>query len=238
MMPLSREQIAQLTARRLRDAAGRLTSRRALVGLDGFVDEIVAVVDTRGGHDSFTPVRTIADLSREVHAAAGQSSNDELVVKRPHKKGTSLFSRRFSRPAARAQRELQPQPIRRPGGPPLVAERATAPHRFAQVVEAIKRGHHSFPVGFRGRPRGRSVNSSPSRPAVRAVHRSSPNGRPRRTDSRRSSSVRAGIGSFTRDSQSRGTSIGHGASGGIAGTSTRPPPRPPPPSPSPDDKKE
>lgn len=78
----TREQVCELAARRLRDAAAaRLGELRALVGLDGFVDEIIAVVDKRTGHDAYLPVRTIADLGRKIGAAAGQSSNYELVVK-------------------------------------------------------------------------------------------------------------------------------------------------------------
>lgn len=80
-MPHTREQICELTARRLRDAVPRLAQTRALVGLDGFVDEIIAVVDKRTGQDAYAPVRTIADLARKMHAAAGQSSNYELVVR-------------------------------------------------------------------------------------------------------------------------------------------------------------
>lgn len=78
---LTREQTCEQTARRLRAATGDLAALRALVGLDGFVDEIIAVVDKRTGHDAFTPVRTIADLSRKIAGAAGQSSNYELVVR-------------------------------------------------------------------------------------------------------------------------------------------------------------
>lgn len=81
-MALTREQICELTSRKLRDAAPALASLRATVGLDGFVDEIIAVVDKRdeqGG--GYSPVRTIADLAAKVQKAAGQSSNYELVVK-------------------------------------------------------------------------------------------------------------------------------------------------------------
>ena len=51
------------------------------MGLDGFVDEIITVVDKRTGHDAYSPIRTIADLAKKMQAAAGQSSNYELVVR-------------------------------------------------------------------------------------------------------------------------------------------------------------
>jgi sugar/nucleoside kinase (ribokinase family) len=81
--PLSREQICELTSRKLRQAAaGNLKSVKALVGLDGFVDEIIAVVDKRhGAGDKYDVVRMIADLGGKITNASGQSSNYELVVK-------------------------------------------------------------------------------------------------------------------------------------------------------------
>ena len=80
-MALSREQICDLTSRKLRSAAPGLPSLKATIGLDGFVDEIIAVVDKRHDGGSYDPVRTIGGLARKITAAAGQSSNYELVVK-------------------------------------------------------------------------------------------------------------------------------------------------------------
>jgi sugar/nucleoside kinase (ribokinase family) len=78
---LSREQICDLTSRKLAAAAPTLADTRALVGLDGFVDEIIAVVDKRRDHGAYDPVRTIDALGRKICNASGQSSNYELVVK-------------------------------------------------------------------------------------------------------------------------------------------------------------
>ena len=80
-MQLSREQVCELTSRKLADAVPTLHERRALVGLDGFVDEIIAVVDKRHANGSYDPVRTIDHLGRKIAGATGQSSNYELVVK-------------------------------------------------------------------------------------------------------------------------------------------------------------
>jgi sugar/nucleoside kinase (ribokinase family) len=80
-MPLTREQVCDLASTKLRAAAGQLPGMKALVGLDGFVDEIIAVVDKRHGHDSYDAVATIAHFGGKIASAAGQSSNYELVVK-------------------------------------------------------------------------------------------------------------------------------------------------------------
>jgi len=78
---LSREQICELTSRKLHAAAPTIGSVKATVGLDGFVDEIIAVVDKRLDGGRYDPVRTIDSLAKKMAAAAGQSSNYELVVR-------------------------------------------------------------------------------------------------------------------------------------------------------------
>src|SRR4051812_38127874 len=81
-MPLTREQIAAQTSRRLASASPELKSVKAVIGLDGFVDEIIAVVDRRHDDAWYEPVKTIAAFSEKIARAAGQSNNFELVVKR------------------------------------------------------------------------------------------------------------------------------------------------------------
>jgi sugar/nucleoside kinase (ribokinase family) len=51
----------------------------AFVGLDGFVDEILHVVDKRESADKFVRLPTIAQLAERLAAAAGRSTNVELV---------------------------------------------------------------------------------------------------------------------------------------------------------------
>ena len=81
-MPISREQTCELTSRKLAAKAASLKSVRATIGLDGFVDEIIAVVDKRHGPgEQYEPVKTIEALGRKICAASGQSSNYELVIK-------------------------------------------------------------------------------------------------------------------------------------------------------------
>jgi sugar/nucleoside kinase (ribokinase family) len=79
---MTREQLCQTTSRRLVQSAAELSNQNALVGFDGFVDEIVAVVDKRHDRQSFQPVRTIEAFSKRIAAAQGQSANCELVVQK------------------------------------------------------------------------------------------------------------------------------------------------------------
>jgi len=67
------------TLQELRAHRGALASRRAIVGLDGFVDTIVTPVALRSGQgEDFTPIATIADFGRRILGAAGKSTNIEL----------------------------------------------------------------------------------------------------------------------------------------------------------------
>lgn len=50
-----------------------------LVGFDGFVDEIIHVVDKRQGPRDYTRVKTISDFAKKVDRASGLSSNIEFV---------------------------------------------------------------------------------------------------------------------------------------------------------------
>src|SRR3954471_5616001 len=52
-----------------------------LVGLDGFVDLIIDVVDKRTDATTYTRVETIGSLGERISRAAGLSSNLELVVR-------------------------------------------------------------------------------------------------------------------------------------------------------------
>jgi len=80
-MAPTRQEICRSTADALGRAAPGLPGLRAMIGLDGFVDEIVAVVDKRYDLDRYDPVESIAAMARKILGAAGESSNYELVVK-------------------------------------------------------------------------------------------------------------------------------------------------------------
>ena len=51
-----------------------------LIGFDGFVDSIIQVVDKRTGVDSYDPIPTIDRFGGRISAAAGKSSNFEMVT--------------------------------------------------------------------------------------------------------------------------------------------------------------
>lgn len=72
----ARETVCALTER-----ADDGSTIRAVVGFDGFVDEIVSVVQRRLAPDQYEPFASIADFARAVAAAAGLSTNFEVVSK-------------------------------------------------------------------------------------------------------------------------------------------------------------
>jgi sugar/nucleoside kinase (ribokinase family) len=67
------------SAQTLLAQAGRAPQLSAFVGLDGFVDEILHVVDKRENAEVYHRLRTIAQLAARFAAAAGKSTNLELV---------------------------------------------------------------------------------------------------------------------------------------------------------------
>lgn len=69
-------------AARLEALAGEAARRTVFLGFDGFVDEIIAVVDQRVSAAEFTRVTTIEAFARRIAAAAGRSTNLELVTRR------------------------------------------------------------------------------------------------------------------------------------------------------------
>ncbi len=76
---LQRHEIAQNAAGKL--AAADLSPVYAVLGFDGFVDQIIDVVARRSSHDQYERLATIAQFGERVSRAAGKSSNFELVVK-------------------------------------------------------------------------------------------------------------------------------------------------------------
>lgn len=67
------------TLEELAEKSNTITSKTAVVGLDGFVDKIVHPVDQRHGQgDNFTAIETIAEFGNRISAAAGKSANIEL----------------------------------------------------------------------------------------------------------------------------------------------------------------
>jgi hypothetical protein len=72
-------ELAKRTASHLRIASTE-QKPSVLVGLDGFVDEIIRVVNKRFSATECTLLERISDLASRISTAAGQSTNMELVV--------------------------------------------------------------------------------------------------------------------------------------------------------------
>jgi sugar/nucleoside kinase (ribokinase family) len=66
-------------AARLLSKVTQAAQTTAFVGLDGFVDEILQVVDKRESAEKYSRLPTIAKLADRLAAAAGKSTNMELV---------------------------------------------------------------------------------------------------------------------------------------------------------------
>ena len=76
------EELREQCAAKLLTLVETASHLRAFVGLDGFVDEIAHVVDKRAGAESFQRLPTIAALAERISAAAGKSTNIEMVNQR------------------------------------------------------------------------------------------------------------------------------------------------------------
>ena len=72
-------ELRQRTAQQLDAAVGTAAKLTAFVGLDGFVDEILHVVDKRENAEKFTRLPTISKYAERLAAAAGRSTNVEMV---------------------------------------------------------------------------------------------------------------------------------------------------------------
>lgn len=75
-----RVETARQAAQGLRKLSQHAASTPVLVGFDGFVDAIIQVVDKRTGIESYEPIDTIDRFGKRISAAAGHSSNFELVT--------------------------------------------------------------------------------------------------------------------------------------------------------------
>jgi sugar/nucleoside kinase (ribokinase family) len=69
-------------ARQLNSLVARAAGFSAFVGLDGFVDEIVHVVDQRENAQEYTRLPTITSFAERIAGAAGRSTNIEMVTQR------------------------------------------------------------------------------------------------------------------------------------------------------------
>lgn len=70
------------TAEALAKAQNEIKTKHALLGFDGFVDEIVRVVDKRYSLSEHSVIPNIAQFAGRISQAAGKSTNVELVVQK------------------------------------------------------------------------------------------------------------------------------------------------------------
>ena len=78
----SPQELREQCAKTLLASVERASHLTAFVGLDGFVDEIMHLVDVRHNAESFERIPTIASLAERLAGAAGKSTNIEAVVQR------------------------------------------------------------------------------------------------------------------------------------------------------------
>jgi hypothetical protein len=76
---MSDSTLARATAQRLHENGGTLAETSALLGFDGFIDTIYHVVDQRQSATEYTRVHTLAEYGGRIVAAAGKSTNIEIV---------------------------------------------------------------------------------------------------------------------------------------------------------------
>ncbi len=73
------KQKIQQTSEVLENKSVNLVGSKVTVGFDGFIDEIIHVVDTRQNKDTFKRIGTIKEYGERIVSAAGKSLNMEMV---------------------------------------------------------------------------------------------------------------------------------------------------------------
>lgn len=76
---MNKTDLREHTATQLQQNLQRAGQMTAFIGLDGFVDDILHVVDKRESAEKYVRLPTIAQLAQRLAAAAGRSTNIELV---------------------------------------------------------------------------------------------------------------------------------------------------------------
>jgi len=79
---MSNKDLQTKTAELLAKAAAGLSNQKPVVGFDGFVDEIIHAVDKRQSQKEYSTIPTLGKLAARIAAAAGMSTNVELVVQK------------------------------------------------------------------------------------------------------------------------------------------------------------
>ena len=79
---INSQELRDQCAQHLLTGINRASQLNTFVGLDGFVDQIIHVVNKRMNAEVYDRVLTITDLAGRIGAAAGQSTNIEMVIQR------------------------------------------------------------------------------------------------------------------------------------------------------------
>jgi sugar/nucleoside kinase (ribokinase family) len=79
---LSPQELREQCAKQLLASIERTSHLTAFIGLDGFVDEIIHLVDVRHNAESYDRIPSIAQFAERLAAAAGKSTNIEAVTQR------------------------------------------------------------------------------------------------------------------------------------------------------------
>ncbi len=66
-------------SRLLAESQFRKSERKALIGLDGFVDTIIRPVDSRTDSETYTLIPTLKDFGERIASASGMSLNIEMI---------------------------------------------------------------------------------------------------------------------------------------------------------------
>ena len=69
------------TAQEVQRSLERIPKLKCLVGFDGFIDELVEVVNTRESSEKYTVLETISQFGERISRAAGKSTNLEMLPK-------------------------------------------------------------------------------------------------------------------------------------------------------------
>lgn len=75
-------ELRERSATQLQTAVHRVSHMNAFIGLDGFVDDILHVVDKRESAEKYLRLPRMAQWGERIRAAAGKSTNIELVSQR------------------------------------------------------------------------------------------------------------------------------------------------------------
>lgn len=79
------------TIEHLKENQHKIADTHSLIGLDGFVDHIIQIIDKRESLEKFTTIATIEIFAERIKNAAGKSTNLETYIKKVKPGGNGLL---------------------------------------------------------------------------------------------------------------------------------------------------